>query len=412
MDYPAAAGRITRTLFAAQSLVSAATIAVFPTMTILGAQLSGREMLAGIPAMVYLLGQAFSAFGWGYAMDRLGRRGALVLGMAIGALASALAGGGVINESFALFLVGTALLGVAVAALNLSRFVAAEVNPPAQRARAISFVVLGGTVGALFGPAIAGSTVPLALRLSFTEFVGPFFAMLAFFVIATAVLFVWLRPEPRELSRAIAQLHPESAPAGGRARRIGQILRVRPALVAVVAMVFGQLVMAMLMVITSLHMRNHDHSLTVISFVISSHVVGMYAFSIISGRLADRWGRVPVIITGAAVLILAALTAPLSPQVVPLSAALFLLGLGWNFCYVAGSTLLSDQLSPLERARTQGFNDLLIGLASAAGSLGSGIVFAAIGYAAMGFVAAAAALIPLSMAAWWQTRTRTLAVAR
>lgn len=89
MDYPAAAGRITRTLFAAQSLVSAATIAVFPTMTILGAQLSGREMLAGIPAMVYLLGQAFSAFGWGYAMDRLGRRGALVLGMAIGALASA-----------------------------------------------------------------------------------------------------------------------------------------------------------------------------------------------------------------------------------------------------------------------------------------------------------------------------------
>ncbi|MBI2247983.1 MAG: MFS transporter, partial [Armatimonadetes bacterium] len=106
------------------------------------------------------------------------------------------------------------------------------------------------------------------------------------------------------------------------------------------------------------------------------------------------------------ILILATLIAPLSPQVVPLSVALFLLGLGWNFCYVAGSTLLADQLSPAERARTQGFNDLLIGMASAAGSLGSGIVFAAIGYGAMGMVGAAAALIPLSTTAWWQARRR------
>ncbi|MGH2397145.1 MAG: MFS transporter, partial [bacterium] len=132
----------------------------------------------------------------------------------------------------------------------------------------------------------------------------------------------------------------------------------------------------------------------------------------ISGRLADRWGRGPVIMAGAAILILATLTAPLSPQVVPLTVALFLLGLGWNFCYVAGSTLLADQLSPSERARTQGFNDLLIGLASAVGSLGSGLVFAAIGFGAMGIVGAAAALIPLAMAAWWQTRQRAIAMAR
>src|SRR5439155_1409512 len=83
----------------------------------------------------------------------------------------------------------------------------------------------------------------------------------------------------------------------------------------------------------------------------------------------------------------------------PLTVALFLLGLGWNLCYVGGSSLLADQLSPAERARTQGFNDLLIGLASAAGSLGSGIVFATIGYNAMGLVGAATALIPLTTAA-------------
>jgi len=102
-----------------------------------------------------------------------------------------------------------------------------------------------------------------------------------------------------------------------------------------------------------------------ISIVISAHTFGMYAFSIVSGQLADRWGRGPVIIIGSVSLILACLGATISPDVLPLGAALFLLGLGWNFCYVGGSTLLADQLTPVERARTQGFNDLLVGLAGA-----------------------------------------------
>ena len=113
---------------------------------------------------------------------------------------------------------------------------------------------------------------------------------------------------------------------------------------------------------------------------------------------------------GSGVLILACLAATLSPQVLPLTVALFLLGLGWNLCYVGGSSLLADQLSPEERARTQGFNDLLIGLASAVGSLGSGIVFAGIGYNAMGLVGAATALIPLTTAALWRSRGRMVTV--
>jgi MFS family permease len=156
------------------------------------------------------------------------------------------------------------------------------------------------------------------------------------------------------------------------------------------------------MVITSLHMKNHNHPLTDISVVISSHVFGMYAFSIISGQLADRWGRGPVILIGGGTLILACLLAPISPDVLSISIALFLLGLGWNFCYVGGSSLLADQLSPTERAKTQGFNDLLMGLVSAAGSFGSGIVFAAVGFGVMGIVGAFAALIPLGLTLWWQ----------
>jgi MFS family permease len=154
----------------------------------------------------------------------------------------------------------------------------------------------------------------------------------------------------------------------------------------------------MLMVITSLHMTHHQHGLGHVSLVISLHVTGMYAFSLVAGRLTDRWGRAPVIALGAALLAAGCLAAPLSLRLPPLAAALFLLGLGWNLCFVGGSSLLADRLRPEERARTQGFTDTLIGLSAASGGLGSGAVFAAVGYGAMALVAAAAALVPLILA--------------
>jgi MFS family permease len=393
------ARRITQTLFAAQSLSGAATVAIFPIISILGARLSGRDALAGVPAMAYLLGAAFAAFGWGILMDRWGRRTTLALGMLIGAAGGTVAGAAVLAGSFAGFLLGGLLIGVAVAAVALSRFVAAEVHPPQQRGRAISTVVLAGTVGGIAGPLLAGPMGALARRGGLDELAGPFGATVALFAMAAIAIFLWLRPEPKDLAAAIGTQTATAATAAP-ARSIREILSGRAALVAVLAMVLSQLVMAMLMVITPLHMRQHEHQLTTISYVISVHVVGMYAFSILSGRLADRWGRGRVIATGSAVLAAAAVASRVSPQFLPLAVSLFLIGLGWNFCYVGGSSLLADQLSPAERARTQGFNDLLIGLASAAGSLGSGIVFAAVGFGAMGLVGATVALFLLSLTAW------------
>jgi MFS family permease len=158
-------------------------------------------------------------------------------------------------------------------------------------------------------------------------------------------------------------------------------------------------------------MRGHEHALGHISAVMSAHTFGMFAFSVVSGRLADRLGRGPVILGGAAVLVLAGLTAPLSPEVLPLAISLFLLGLGWNFCFVGGSTLLADELAPAERSRTQGFNDLLVGLASALASLGSGIVYAGTSYAAIALLAGALALIPLLMSLTWMRRQPSSATA-
>ena len=398
------ARKITGVLFAQQSLASAGFIAAATLNSIVGKELSQNPSWAGVPTAVYLLAGAFSAFMWGYVFDAIGRRGGLVTGLSAGVIGSGVTFFAIAIHSLALFLGGMVLMGVANAAVQLGRFAAAEVNLPEHRGRAISNVVIGGTVGSVIGPFVAGPAGGLVGSWGIDELAGAYLVGVILFAIAAVVVFIGLRPDPREIGREVAEKYPETVTGSGAVRSVLQILRQPAAFVAVVSMVLGQMVMVLVMVITSLHMRGHNHGLTDISLVISSHTFGMYAFSIISGRLADRWGRGVVILIGSSTLVIACIAATISPDVLPLGVALFLLGLGWNFCFVGGSTLLADQLSPLERARTQGFNDLLIGLAAALGSLGSGFIFASLGYNMMAFVSAVFALIPFTVVLIWMRR--------
>jgi MFS family permease len=405
-DLTKTARKITWVLFANQSLASAGFIASATLNSILGTRLTGNASFAGVPSAVYLVGSALAASAWGYVMDRIGRRNGIVAGLLIGVLGNVLVLIAIGLSTFLLFLCGMVLMGIANAAVVLGRFAAAEVNPPEKRGAAISNVVLGGTFGAIVGPLLVGPMGNFTRSMGMDELSGAYLATLILFALSSLLVFIGLRPDPRDVGKQVAEAYPDPARANvsGQARPIFEILRQPAAMVAVSAMTLGQVVMVAVMVITSLHMSDHQHSLRDISAVISSHTLGMFAFSVVSGRLADRWGREPVILTGASTLLLACITAPLSPNVFPLAVALFLLGLGWNFCFVGGSALLADQLSPVERSRTQGTNDLLVGLASATGSLGSGIVFAASSYAVIAMVAGALAFIPLLMSVFWIRR--------
>jgi MFS family permease len=396
-NYTKIAAKITLVLFVAQSLTSAGFIAAATLNSIIGATLGGSPAWAGVPSAVYQLGGALAASLWGVLMDWLGRRKGISLGLLFGVAGAGLVIYSIENQSLIVFLGGMLLMGVANAAITLGRFAAAEVNPPEKRGAAISNVVLGGTFGSIFGPLIVAPAGALVMLYGFKELSGAYAATLVLFIAAALIVFALLTPDPKEIGREMAERHPETVRTGP-ARPILEILRQPAALTAVAAMVFGQVVMVAVMVITSLHMKQHDHMLSDISMVLSSHTFGMYAFSVISGRLADRWGRARVILIGAGVLLLSCITAPLSPDVLPLAVSLFLLGLGWNFCFVGGSTLLADQLSPDERARTQGTNDLLVGFASALGSLSAGMVFSASGYAMVAAIGAALALVPLVLA--------------
>ncbi len=395
-EFSRPARRITLTLFIAQSLFSAGFIAAATINSILGAELSGARW-AGVPAAVLMAGAALAASFWSVLMDRIGRRNGLALGLLLGVcgLGSTILAAN--QRSLLIMLVGMGLLGFARAAVMLARFAAAEVHPPKKRGEAVATVVLGGTVGAVLGPLLVGPMGVFSLRIGMNELAGGYLAGMALLVLAALAVLTGLRPDPRDLARKVAELYPTSTP-DGEARPPGVIFRQPVVLIAVTAMVVGQVVMVALMVITSLHMREYNHDLGGISTVISAHTLGMYAFSVISGRLLDRWGRQPVILAGAAALVAACVTAPLSPGLLPLMVSLFLLGLGWNFCFVGGSTLLSDQLSPEERASIQGTNDLLVWLASAAGSLGSGLVYAATSYTVIALIGGLLSLIPLGLA--------------
>ena len=392
------ARKITWVLFAAQSLASAGFIAAATINPILGAQLADDRSWATLPTAVYLLSGALSASAWGYIMDRIGRRNAIVLSLVIGVLGNTLVLVAIPAASFLLVTLGLILMGITNSAIGLARFAAAEVNAPEQRGRAISTVVFGGVVGSILARVSAVPMGDFAINIGMNELAGAYLATLVLFVIAAVIVFFGLRPDPLDLGKEVARLHPElELRPEGELRPIGQILLQPAALTAVVAMALGQVVMVAIMVITSLHMEDHQHARSDIYSVISAHTFGMFFFSVISGRLADKWGRGMVILIGASTLLFSCIIAPISPDVLPLGISLFLLGLGWNFCFVGGSALLADQLSPLERSRTQGTSDLLVGLASAVISLSSGFIFVAAGYTVIAIIAGVLALVPLIM---------------
>jgi MFS family permease len=142
-------------------------------------------------------------------------------------------------------------------------------------------------------------------------------------------------------------------------------------------------------------MHGQHHSLASISWVIMAHTLGMFGLSFMTGWLVDTWGQLKIIFAGGLLLVAACLLAPVWNNVFWFALALFLLGLGWNFCFVAGSALLAAVLRPSEKGRTQGLTDMMVNIASGIGSVGSGLVFAAMGFWVMSWLSIVIAVTPM-----------------
>jgi MFS family permease len=214
------------------------------------------------------------------------------------------------------------------------------------------------------------------------------------------LLTAWLlRPEPYAIAHPSAMARHDEAI--GPPPSLGAVLAYPTVLVALVTLVGSQVVMVLIMTMTPLHLIDHGHGLATVGLVLSAHTFGMFALSPVSGRLADRFGSIPVIAAGLATLAgsaLVAATAPVSDDML-LTLALFLLGFGWSLCFVSASSLLTRGLAIGERTRIQGIADALTWGTAAIASLSSGVIVAAASYTALGFFGAFLVLLPATLLA-------------
>ncbi len=347
-----------------------------------------------------MLGRAIAAYPVGWLMDRVGRRPGLSLGYLFAAVGSAVS---VLSismwESFPWLCVGVLLIGMGRGVSEQARFIAAEVYSPVRRAGVIGLIVFAGTIGAVGGPLLVSPSAWLAAYFGLHAHAGPYLVSVVLASLALMLTLFLLYPDPMKVGRTLAR-DMEDMEEKNTGRKLWQIFANETVRLGVAAMLIGQFVMTLIMVITPLHMDHHAHGAPAISWVIMAHTLGMYGLSSLTSRLSDRFGQVKIVVAGALILGVSTMLTPISNQIVMLAFSLFLLGLGWNFCFIAGSALFFSGLLPFERGQAQGANEMMVALAAGTGSLGTGALFAEAGIVAVSTIGFAFSLVLIGAAAW------------
>jgi MFS family permease len=390
--------RTVATLVVSQAFGGVGVTTGIAVATILAEDILGSPALAGLAQTTQVLGAAVGAFVLARLMSARGRRPGLVAGYGVGGLGALLCVLAGVVASFGVLLLGTFAIGWATAANSQARFAATDLADPAHRARALGLVVWATTLGAVLGPNLTGPGADLARALDVPALTGPFVFSVAAVGLATLVIWARLRPDPLLLSRELAAARGEATAGHVNLRKVWRVVSVRPrASAAMAAIGVAHAVMVSVMVMTPLHMHHGDASLDVIGFVISVHVLGMFAFSPLVGWLTDRVGRAPMLASGGVVLLAAVALAGRAPEghSTGLAVGLFLLGLGWSCCLIAGSALLVDAVPFAERPAVQGASDLVMGLFAAAGGAAAGVVVATGGYGVLNLASGVLAVVVL-----------------
>ncbi|MCE0508023.1 MFS transporter [Microbacterium sp. KKR3/1] len=373
---------------------------------LLAADISGNDALSGLATASVTLGAAACAIPLARLAAHVGRRRALTLGnlfalvgIAVVILAASL-------RVFPLLLVGILLIGAGNAGNLQSRFAATDLAAPQHRGRDLSIVVWSTTIGGVAGPLLLGPGEIVGQAVGMPPQTGSYLFSFVAQCAALVLYIVALRPDPLLAAQRLAKA---SAAVAGTAVAD----RPRVARYAIFAIAGSHVVMASVMAMTPVHLSHMAHGAggmapspadvsALVGITIALHVGGMYALSPVFGVLADRWGRLQVVLLGQALLAGALGFAVFTGTVAwGVMVALILLGLGWSAATVAGAALLTEASAPELRTRRQGRSDSLMSLSAAAGSVLAGVVLANFQYAGLGVAAfvlviAIVALAPLA----------------
>lgn len=369
-----------RVLATAQVLNGVGVAGTVAAGSLLVASITDSESLAGLAQTSSVLGAAALALPLARLTARGGRRLALSVGFLSGVIGSLFAIFGGAQKNIVFMLLGTFLVGAASAAGYQARFAAVDLSTDETRAKQLSFVVWGSTVGAVAGPNLMEPAGNLAESLSLPRLVGPYVVSATTLILAILVIQIFLRPDP--FLTAQRQSGSNEKAKGATKRALAHIHKTPKALFAIMSIAIGHIAMVSVMVMTPVHMAHVDVTLTVIGFVISIHVLGMYAFSPLVGTLSDRFGRIRVVQIGVLILLASTLFAGFAApnDVVMLGIGLFLLGLGWSCTLIAGSALLTESVDPALKTSSQGASDLVMNLSGAGGGALAGVIIGTLSY--------------------------------
>jgi len=383
-------GRKVGLLAACQAMLFSNNSTLIAVNGLAGLALAPSASLATLPVTCWVVGGAIATMPASQYMRRVGRKTGLMHGASIGILGALLCASAVWQASFWLLCFGALVFGAFNAFGQYYRFVAAEVASLEFRPMAVSLVLAGGLVGGILGPTASRYTVELVGP----RFTGAYLALIVFVLVTLAIL-----------SRiGIPNLGASGQASTGRPMSV--IARQPKYIVAVMAGAISYGVMNFLMTSTPIAMRGCGHPFGDAAFVISSHVVAMFAPSFVTGPLIKRIGVIPVMLAGAALNIAAILVALSGVAVANFWWALVLLGVGWNFLYIGATNLLTETYRPEERAKAQGTNETAIFAMMALSSFSSGMIVTNAGWEKVNYAATPLIAVVVGALLYLATRNR------
>ena len=368
------------------------TVALITLGGIVGYDMAPVPALATLPMSLLVVGTALATVFAAWTMSRIGRARGFALGAGMGCVGAACALGAMIGESFVLFCAAAVLVGAANAFAHQYRFAAAESVPASAAGWAVSIALAGSLVGAVLGPELAARG---EYWVEGARFAGTFAAIAVCYVCVGAVL---LRLEE--------SVPPTPSAAGESVRGTVAIARNRVFIVAVLGGAVGYGVMTFTMTAAPLSMHVVEgHSLAHTATVIQAHVLAMYAPSLVTGYLIGKAGARRVMLVGAGVLCITVIVGFAGREVLHYGASMVALGVGWNFLYVGGTTLLGSAHRPEERFRAQAINDSVVFGISATASLGAGVVMQLFGWNIVLGMSIPAIALAIAALAWVRPQT-------
>ncbi len=377
-----------------QAMLFTNNVTLISLAALAGFSLADNKMLATLPATAYVVGAALSTLPASFFMKRYGRQTGFQVGTAMGMAGALVCCLALWLHSFWLLCAGVLVLGVYNAFGQYYRFAAADAASQDFKAKAISLVLTGGLVGGIIGPELSKHTRDMFA----VPFLGAYASLIVFCLVTMALLTFIRIPAP-----GAAERHEPVRPLS--------IIMAQPAfIVAVTGSALGYGVMNLLMTATPLAMGLCGHPYSAAAFVVQWHVIGMFAPSFFTGSLIKRYGVLGVMFVGVVLESLCVAIALSGALVANFWWALLLLGIGWNFLYVGGTTLLTECYRVSEKAKAQGTHDFLVFLTTATSSFSSGLLMNRNGWAMLNY-AAMPVLALIGTAIAWLALQRRAAVA-